>query len=310
MCHLHSEFPSTLESLNELMLDEKLLLAVSKLLGTTDIFMTQGDAWLKHGVADDPETRSVFASTDQRLHMDFPNHALTAPGDWYAPDAVAVILYLDDARQCDGRTAVVARRGKDDSAYRRPYRMPGVGTLPWINDRASAEAYLEEKDAQLHAERQAMYAREESVDYRIGTALLYRHDVWHRGTPVRIGASRCVVNLVFKRTTASWLNAWSTGTARFMYGIAEVLNDKNIPPTVGAIEIFFCSLSPRQRSVLGFPAPEDEYWTPVALEELEARWGSIGMDTTPYHRAAARADHRQLKIDKLQAQIDRLRAAL
>jgi len=38
-----------------------------------------------------------------------------------------------------------------------------------------------------------------------------------------------------------------------------------------------------QRTVLGFPAPGHDYWTPHTLAAVEARYASFGIDMTPYH---------------------------
>jgi hypothetical protein len=64
--------------------------------------------------------------------------------------------------------------------------LPGVGALPWVNDRTSA-AFLP-----VH-----LCVREEQ--YGCGTLLLYRHDTWHRGTPLLPGALRVVANLTFRK---------------------------------------------------------------------------------------------------------------
>ncbi|GBG33008.1 Hypothetical Protein FCC1311_092322 [Hondaea fermentalgiana] len=281
------EFPSTQASLNEVFLSPGLQDAARELLQTREVRLTQGDAWFKSGVhePEGPGSRAPYASVEQRMHMDFPNHDLNHPPPFDAPETVAIIVYLDDADACDGKTGVVPRRGASDPAYAWPYRMPGVGVHPWINDRAQAEAHLASSDPELYAARQELYRREELVDYRIGTVLLYRHDLWHRGRPVRPGASRLVCNLVFKKSSTDRVNAWNTGFARFFYNIKHVLAGGDLypeRPTVGAFERLFVSLTPAQRAVLGFPWPGDSYWTPETLVAAEARWGVLGMDLSPY----------------------------
>ena len=38
-----------------------------------------------------------------------------------------------------------------------------------------------------------------------------------------------------------------------------------------------------QRTVLGFPEPGHDYWTPHTLAAVKARYESFGIDMTPYH---------------------------
>ena len=37
-----------------------------------------------------------------------------------------------------------------------------------------------------------------------------------------------------------------------------------------------------QRAVLGFPKPESRYWSAETVDAVEARYGPLGMDMTPY----------------------------
>jgi hypothetical protein len=43
-----------------------------------------------------------------------------------------------------------------------------------------------------------LYAREAPFRYGCGTLLLYRHEMWRRGTPLLPGALRVVANLTFR----------------------------------------------------------------------------------------------------------------
>ena len=48
----------------------------------------------------------------------------------------------------------------------------------------------------------ALYAKEQAVEYRPGTVLLYRMDTFHRGTPIKPGAERLTHHFGFKRASA------------------------------------------------------------------------------------------------------------
>jgi hypothetical protein len=51
----------------------------------------------------------------------------------------------------------------------------------------------------------ALYAKEQAVEYRPGTAFLYSMDTLHRGTPVKdSGIPRIAHHLVIRRASAEW----------------------------------------------------------------------------------------------------------
>jgi len=78
--------------------------------------------------------------------------------------------------------------------------MPGFGTLEWINNREFAEDYLKRIAPQVAEFRvKELYPREKKVKYSVGTILFYRHDTWHRGTPLKKDCLRIVVNLTFRK---------------------------------------------------------------------------------------------------------------
>ena len=106
-----------------------------------------------------------------------------------------MLVYLSDVDECGGPTAVVPRDGKHDPAYQYDERLfhPGIGPHPWVNDAEAAEAYFETEHPETYEFRkEQLYRREVRVRYRVGTALLYRSDLWHRGTRVNEGALRVV----------------------------------------------------------------------------------------------------------------------
>ena len=92
--------------------------------------------------------------------MDYPNHYLTHPAPWDAPEAVVAIVYFDGVERCGGATRIVPRAGADDPAYAWPYtRMPGVGGTEWLNDRSAAEAHYALAQPETAAFRAALCAR-------------------------------------------------------------------------------------------------------------------------------------------------------
>lgn len=262
------EFP-TLTSLDDVTMSEDLIAIVRKLLRCQDIRLTQSDSWAKVGTDD----RSAAANADQRIHMDYGNNSFLHPSPWDEPEVVAAIVYFSDLDDTGGATAVVPRRGDDDEAYAEPFiRMPGQAGLPFINDRNTAETRLEASHPDIASFRASLYARElRPTGLKPGDVLLYRHDVWHRGTPVNPGKMRRVLNLAWRRGDAPWIQTWSRAPSQLMY--------------YGPLEAYLSLLTPDQRSLINFPPPGHGYWTERTVRLVGARYPA--MDMTPYAEAIA-----------------------
>lgn len=272
-------FPAQSEAVNAVTLHVRLLAAVGQLLGVPieELRLSQSDLWVKYGRERSNAGRSVGDNNDQRIHVDYPNHTLVHPPAWDAPEAVELIVYYDDVADTGGATALVPRSGDDDPAYLWPIvGTPGVGELPWINDRASAEEYLSEHAPDVAAwRREHLYPREKFARFSPGSVLLYRHDTWHRGTPLLSGAMRIAHNLTFRRADAEWISSLHPGWAWAMY-----LRDQRMERLIGTASV-------AQRCVLGFPAPGHRYWTPQTLAAVTARYLAFGFDPAPYASAIA-----------------------
>ena len=266
-------FPSASDAFNEATLHPRLLAAVAQLLDQPipDLRLTQSDLWLKYGHAD---SSGQYDNQDQRIHVDYPNHSLVHPHPWSGPEAVEIIVYYSRVDECGGPTPVVPREGDDDPAYRWPIvDSPGVGELPWINDRRTAEAVLADARPDLVGLRQQLYARERLVRFEPGTVLLYRHDTSHRGTPLEPGGFRLAQNLTFRRAECEWISTLHPSWAWKMYR-----------PDLRT-ERLIATASLDQRAVLGFPQPGSDYWFDETVTAVEARFGPLGFDATPYRQA-------------------------
>mmetsp|Transcript_87745 Transcript_87745/g.171616 ORF Transcript_87745/g.171616 Transcript_87745/m.171616 type:complete len:358 (+) Transcript_87745:91-1164(+) len=272
-------FPTSYSGLDTLTLDSGFVNAITQLLGVCDIRMSQAETWKKVALTAENGKDNTFSNQDQRMHMDFPNHTLVHPPLWDSPEAVAVIIYLSEGKECGGATRVVPKQSygeNGDELYQWPYfNMPGIGEIPWKNDRASVEAYLHEHHPEVASFREKLYAREKEITYSPGTVLFYRHDLWHRGTPLLAGAERFVQNLVFKKAQCDWVNNWNRGTAYSMYSRDQY------------VEKMIARMSVQQRSCLGFPPPGSAYWTEQTVEAVQRRYGVFGMDITPYAEGLA-----------------------
>ena len=183
-----------------------------------------------------------------------------------------IIIFLSDVEACGGPTAVVPRQGPDDEAYPWPVvQTPGVAGMDYVNNRAVAEEYVASVDeAVAEFRNKVLYAREVQARYGVGTVLLYRHDTWHRGTPVKKGARRLVQNLTFKRADSRWVHVLHPGWTWGMYRPSQTM------------ERLIARSSVEQRAVLGFPPPGDDYWCRETVAAVQARYGAYGIDMTPY----------------------------
>ena len=267
-------FPSKSEAFNQITLHPALLQAVADLLGVSvlELRLTQSDLWPKYG-NDAPS--DAGDNTDQRMHCDYPNHSLVHPPEWDHPEAVEMIIYLNSYDECGGATAVVPRRGPNDPAYPWPItQTPGVEDLDYVNDRQQAEVYMAENDPEAAAFRaEHLYPREAVANYRFGSVLLYRHDTWHRGRPVKPGTLRLVQNLTFTKSGREWLSPLHPGWSWSMYRRDKLMEKLIAQATVA------------QRTVLGFPPPGHEYWSTRTLASVEARYRAFGIDMTSYREA-------------------------
>ncbi len=131
---------------------------------------------------------------------------------------------------------------------------------------------MKENKPEMYEFRKKLYEREIPVKFTRGTVLLYRHDVFHRGTPVKPQKFRIVQNLIYRKSDAEWITNWNQGFARCMYGNGQ----KFITETI------IGKSSPEQRCVLGFPAPDHRYWNRVTLNAVCARYEMFGFDKKPY----------------------------
>lgn len=269
-------FPSQTDVFNAITLHPNLLRAVAALLGipVEELRLSQSDLWPKYGRPATAGNKKNSNNSDQRIHVDYPNHNLAHPTPWDKPEAVEMIVYLDDQATTGGGTAVVAREGPDDPAYRWPIvDSPGIGDLRYVNDRDGAERYFAEMRPALAKWRQGLYAREKVVRFRPGDILLYRHDTWHRGTPVNRGALRLAHNLTYRKASSEWISTLHVGWAWSAY------KDNKFMERL----IATCSLA--QRAVLGFPQPGADYWCDATIDAVTARYGMFGFDPAPYRDA-------------------------
>lgn len=279
-------FPCVVDPINDITVYPSIIDAVKQLLDTDEIRLSQSDAWGKDGVSKESEAyknRTKMQNYDQRVHCDYPNHMFVHPPQWNeVPHAVSAIIYYSEATECGGETGVIPHSSVlaiDKNCEQKPItRMPGVGNIAYINDREKAEEVMKVVAPAAAEFRSALYAAEQHVNYNVGTVLLYRQDMWHRGRPIHEGKRRFVQNLTFRTREAEWVGTWNPGWATDLYGLAYPERK---------VERFIAALSHEQRTVLGFPAPGSVYWTAYTLQAVAARFSAFNFDMKPYEQAFA-----------------------
>ena len=269
---LQNQFPFASRALNRISVHPILLSCVRQLLGVRNIRLIQSVAWAKYG----EHLKGPDSNRDQRMHMDYGNNMWTHPPSWYAPNIVAAIVYYSNTFDTGGATSVVPRSGPDDFIYTTPYsHMPGIGGIPFANDRLTAEQHMQGESASI---RQACYAREHTLPAPSGSVLFYRMDTWHRGTPVLEGKVRYVHNLAWRRADSEGISNWNSGFTRKMYR--------------GHLERFISSLTPDQLETLGFPSYGSNVWLSKDMyDAVRKRYDWAGFDLDAYLDPPEKPEH-------------------
>jgi ectoine hydroxylase-related dioxygenase (phytanoyl-CoA dioxygenase family) len=109
-----------------------------------------------------------------------------------------------------------------------------------------------------------LLAHERPVTVPAGSILLYTMRTFHRGSAFRDpNGKRVSHHIAFQRADMAW-SSRHTPTIESGPKIAGMLTP----------------LSPKQRSVVGFPPPSHPYWTPATVAAVSRRYPN--MDMTPY----------------------------
>lgn len=252
---LHFPTPR-LPALNALAVLPTLIATAQRLLRTDRVRLIQCVAWPKFG---DNPCADASSNASQRMHMDYGNNSFVHPPPWDRPNVASAIVYLDDCNVTGGGTAVVPRRAATDPAYEYPYlNMPGLGPFEFKNDRDAAERYMRLANPRGWRLRQELYRREIQLAPKAGSVLWYRHDVWHRGTPVKRGHVRFVVNMAWAKEGAP-VCVWNPGFAQQMY--SRFMRD------------FLKTLDGAQLASLGFPRKSHPFWTQETAAAVARRYG-------------------------------------
>jgi Phytanoyl-CoA dioxygenase (PhyH) len=227
-------FPFESGALNRLTVHDAIIDLAEELLGTEQIRLYQGIASAKYS--------DGSPDYEQLLHVDYANHTLVVPRAEVGYQQMEAFIYLSDVSPETAATRMVSRRLTADIPVERTY---------------------------LHLEEYApLYAAEQPASGPAGSVLVYRPDVYHRGTALTAERSaRFMLHVAYKPVATDWLGsqAW---------------------PSSGedaAWHRFMKRASLRQLTVLGFPEPGNAYWTAQTLDGVAARYPHL--DMTPWRAA-------------------------
>ncbi|HEX8104866.1 MAG TPA: phytanoyl-CoA dioxygenase family protein [Solirubrobacteraceae bacterium] len=247
----YAAFPFGGAALNEVSVHPELISMVERLLGTSEIELAESLVQAKFAAIDG-------GGTEENMHVDAwgPNQ-LAYPRDDGEFRLVPMILYYTDVGAYDGPTHVVSQedsRGIDLLSAADPADPLSIPRVTHTRER-----------------RPDLYAREQPVLATGGSLFLMSTRTFHRGSAVLAEDSRRIVHFItYRASTARWMRKqlWPAAAP-----LAQTPN----------LHRFLESATPRQREMLGFPAPGDPYWTLEMVEGVGRRYPR--MDMRPYREA-------------------------
>jgi ectoine hydroxylase-related dioxygenase (phytanoyl-CoA dioxygenase family) len=224
-------FPFASAALNHLVLHDAIIDLAERFLGTADIRLYQGMVSAKYS--------NGAPDYEQLLHADYANHTLVVPRSDPGYQQIEMFIYLSDVTAETAATRIVSRPLTQDIPVERTY--------------LALDEYAD------------LYAAEEPASGPAGSVLVYRPDVYHRGTRLTAKeAARYLLHVAYKPLGADWLGYQSWPAA------AEGL----------AWNRFMKRATVRQLTMLGFPEPGHRYWTEETLAGVAARYPLL--DMTPW----------------------------
>jgi hypothetical protein len=224
-------FPYPTWALNKVAVYPDLIDAAERFLESSDIEIYKIELWAKYSGA---------INYNQPHHRDFGNHTLVVPRkDGRFPQMTTFILF-SDVTGLDGPTKLV------------PLKL--TRHLP-----------LTPRELKFGE----LFEHEVSAEAPAGSLLIYKTDVFHRGSDFSApDRSRFIMLVDFQKRGWRWNGkmSWPDHAGR--------------PEMIDAME----RMSPRQRDLFGWPPPGNEYWNAQTLADVGERYP--GMDMAPYREAA------------------------
>jgi ectoine hydroxylase-related dioxygenase (phytanoyl-CoA dioxygenase family) len=224
-------FPFDRWEINRLCVYPDLIDMAERFLKTREIDCYKGELWAKYSGA---------INYDQYHHRDYRNHTIVVPREDNVNAQMTTFILLSDVTDKDGPTKVVPLSetrdvpiGKADTKF---------GT--WFD-------------------------KEISVEAPAGSLMVYKTDVFHRGSNFTApNRSRFAILTDFKTRAWRWQGklAWPDESER--------------PSWLEAMT----KMTPRQRDLFGWPPAGSEYWNAQTLRDVQMRYPDL--DLGPYRDRA------------------------
>lgn len=220
-------FPFDRWELNRLAVYPDLIDLAERFLKTKEIDLYKSELWAKYSGA---------INYDQFHHRDYRNHTIVVPREDQMNAQMTTFILLSDVTSTDGPTKVVPLSETRD--------------IPMGKARTKFGE---------------MFDKEVSVEGPAGSLMVYKTDVFHRGSnftaPER---ARFAILTDFKSRAWRWQGklAWPDHSEKKTWDEA------------------IAKMSVRQRDLFGFPPPGSEYWNAQTLRDVQTRYPDL--DMTPY----------------------------
>ena len=220
-------FPYPSWALNRVATHPDLVDAAERFLGSQDIEIYKIELWAKYAGA---------INYDQMHHRDFGNHTLVVPRLDRVHTQMTTFILLSDVTEHDGPTKFVPIQHTRDMPL-IPKQLP-MG---------------------------ALFDKEVSAEAPAGSLLIYKTDVFHRGSNfTEAGRSRFIMLVDLQQRGWRWNGKMSWP------------DHADSPHMLDALK----QLTPRERDLFGWPPPGSDYWNAQTLRDVAARYP--GLDMTPY----------------------------
>jgi ectoine hydroxylase-related dioxygenase (phytanoyl-CoA dioxygenase family) len=225
-------FPFDKWELSRLCVYPDLIDLAERFLKTKDIDLYKGELWAKYSGA---------INYDQYHHRDYRNHTIVVPREDQLNAQMTTFILLSDVTATDGPTKVVPLSETRD--------------IPMGTARTKFGTFFD---------------KEVSVEGPAGSLMVYKTDVFHRGSNFTApNRSRFAILTDFKTRAWRWQGklAWPDHSEKNVWDEA------------------IAKMSVRQRDLFGFPPPGSEYWNAQTLRDVQTRYPDL--DMTPYRETAA-----------------------
>ena len=225
-------FPFPHWDVNKIAVYPDLIDAAERFLGTKEIDLYKSELWPKYACA---------INYDQFHHRDYRNHTIVVPREDNLNAQMTTFVLLSDVGPHDGPTKVVPLG---------EYRDVPIGKA-----RAKFGEYFD---------------KEVSIEGPAGSLMVYKTDVFHRGSNFTApGHARFAILTDFKTRQWRWQGklAWPDHSEKKVWDEA------------------MAKMSVRQRDLFGFPPPGSDYWNAQTLRDVQMRYQE--MDLTPYRETVA-----------------------